>query len=77
MMGSDLRCPEFQDCDCRNDKLPVNSELVQDLLLHLDASKSTGPDGVNPRVLGELADVIMRHLNYFSMVKLLSSKAGL
>ncbi|GAB0203202.1 hypothetical protein GRJ2_002785800 [Grus japonensis] len=59
----DPRCPELEDRDCGNDKLPADPELVRDLLLHLDASKSMGPDGIHPRVLGELADVIVRPLS--------------
>ena len=36
-------CPELQDRDCRNNKLPVYPELVRDLLVNLDAYKSMGP----------------------------------
>ena len=38
-------------------------ELVQDLLLPMDACKSTGSDGVYARVLGELANVITKLLS--------------
>ncbi|GAB0207044.1 mitochondrial enolase superfamily member 1 [Grus japonensis] len=41
-----------------NDKLPADSKLVQDLLLQLDAHKPMGPNGIHPRVLKELDDVI-------------------
>ncbi|GAB0199179.1 mitochondrial enolase superfamily member 1 [Grus japonensis] len=59
----DPSCPELEDRDCGNDKLPADPELVRDLLLHLDAYKSMGPDGIHPRVLRELAEVIVRPLS--------------
>lgn len=42
---------------------PTNSELMQDLMLQLDAYKSMGPIGIYFRVLRELADVILRALS--------------
>lgn len=55
--------PDLEDHDCRNNKLPANSQLVQDLLLQPDAHRSMGPEGIHPRVLKELADVIARPLS--------------
>lgn len=43
--------PELEDCDCGKNKLPANPNLLQDLLLQLDALKSMGPNGIHPRVL--------------------------
>lgn len=51
-------------------KLPTNPELVWDLLLQLDPYKSMGPDGIHPRVLKELADIIARTLGVLVNVKL-------
>ena len=52
------RCPELEDYDGGNDKLPTDPEHVQDLLFHLDPYKFMGLDGIHPRALRELADII-------------------
>ncbi|KAJ7415251.1 hypothetical protein BTVI_38860 [Pitangus sulphuratus] len=57
------QCPELEDCDCENDQLPVDPEIVKDLLLHLDLYKSMGPDGIHPRILKALADVTAKPLS--------------
>lgn len=54
--------PELEDCDCENDKLQVNPEVVRDLLFQLDPYKSKGCDGIHLRIHKELADVITRPL---------------
>ncbi|GAB0206497.1 cAMP-dependent protein kinase inhibitor alpha [Grus japonensis] len=55
--------PVLEDCDWGDDKLLANSEVVRDLLLHLDVHKSMGSDGIYPRIPKELADVIMGPLS--------------
>ncbi|KAJ7417704.1 hypothetical protein BTVI_31743 [Pitangus sulphuratus] len=56
------QCPELEDHDCKNDQLPTDPEIVQDLLLQLDPYKSMGPAGIHSRILKELADVIPKCL---------------
>jgi len=56
------RCPELEDHDCGNGKLPATPELVWGLLFHLHAYKSMRPNGIHTEVLRVLANVILRHL---------------
>lgn len=57
------QCPELENHDCENDKLPMNPGVVENLLFQLNPSKSMRPDGAHPRVPKELADVITRPLS--------------
>ncbi|KAJ7407900.1 hypothetical protein WISP_123992 [Willisornis vidua] len=57
------QCPELEDHDCKNNQLPVNPEIVQDLLIQMNRYKSMGPDGIHPRILKELAHVIVKPLS--------------
>ncbi|KAJ7399324.1 RNA-directed DNA polymerase from mobile element jockey [Pitangus sulphuratus] len=50
---------------CQNDQLLLNPEIVWDLLLQLDPYKSTGLDGVHPRMLKELAGIITKPFSMF------------
>ena len=50
----------MENHDHGNDKLPANPEPVWDLLLHLDAYKCMVPNGIHPRILREMPDVIAR-----------------
>ncbi|KAJ7406296.1 hypothetical protein BTVI_65885 [Pitangus sulphuratus] len=54
---------ELEDHDCQNDQLPLDPELVQDLMLQLDPYKPMEPDGIHPRILQELPDVISKPIS--------------
>ncbi|KAJ7399311.1 hypothetical protein BTVI_116089 [Pitangus sulphuratus] len=60
------QCPELEDHDCENDQLPVDPEIVQNLLLELDPYKCMGPDGIHPRILKEPVDAIAKPLSMIS-----------
>lgn len=47
--GSQYPEPEDHELNCENDQLPVNPEVVQDLLLQLNICRSLGPDGLSQR----------------------------
>ncbi|GAB0206466.1 mitochondrial enolase superfamily member 1 [Grus japonensis] len=59
----DPQSPVLKQHDWGDDKLLANSEVVRDLLLHLDVHKSMGSDGIYPRIPKELADIIMGPLS--------------
>ncbi|KAF1484442.1 hypothetical protein FQV17_0012354, partial [Megadyptes antipodes antipodes] len=56
--------PELEDRDGEQDEPPIiQEEAVNDLLCHLDAHKSMGPDGIHPRVLRELVEELAKPLS--------------
>ncbi|KAK4824449.1 hypothetical protein QYF61_015764, partial [Mycteria americana] len=56
--------PELEDRDGEQNEAPIiQGEMVSDLLHHLDTRKSMGPDGIHPRVLRELVEVLTKPLS--------------
>ncbi|GAB0186408.1 receptor-type tyrosine-protein phosphatase zeta [Grus japonensis] len=56
--------PELEDRDGeQNEALIIQGEMVSDLLHHLDTHKSMGLDGIQPRVLRELVEVLTKPLS--------------
>ncbi|KAK4825063.1 hypothetical protein QYF61_023067 [Mycteria americana] len=56
--------PELEDRDGEQNEAPIiQGEMVSDLLHHLGTHKSMGPDGLHPRVLRELVEVLTKPLS--------------
>ncbi|KFO59751.1 RNA-directed DNA polymerase from mobile element jockey, partial [Corvus brachyrhynchos] len=52
------------DRDGKQNRPPaIQEEAVRDLHSHLDAHKPTGPDGIHPRVMRELAEELAKPLS--------------
>ncbi|KFQ85762.1 hypothetical protein N337_01423, partial [Phoenicopterus ruber ruber] len=47
----------------QNEAPIIQGEIVSDLLYHLDIHKSMGPDGIHPRVMKELVEVLTKPLS--------------
>ncbi|KAJ7418390.1 rna-directed dna polymerase from mobile element jockey-like [Pitangus sulphuratus] len=61
------QCPKLEDHDYENDQIPINPEILQNLLLQLDPYKFIRPDGIHPRILEKLADVFSKPLLMISV----------
>ncbi|KAF1590602.1 UNVERIFIED_CONTAM: hypothetical protein FQV16_0005669, partial [Eudyptes robustus] len=56
--------PELEDSHREQNEAPITQgEMVSDLLHHLDTHRPMGPDGIHPRVLRELAEVLTKPLS--------------
>ena len=61
---SGSRGTQIEDRDREQNEAPIiQGEMVSDLLHHLDTHKSMGPDGIHPRVLRDLAEVLPKSLS--------------
>ncbi|KAK4827789.1 hypothetical protein QYF61_021742 [Mycteria americana] len=60
----DTQPAELEDGDREQNEAPIiQGEMVSNLLHHLDTHKSMGLDGIHPRVLRELAEVLTKPLS--------------
>jgi len=59
----DTQPSEQEESDGEQNETPnIQGEMVNELLCHTDTQKSMGQDGIRPRVLKELADVLVQPL---------------
>lgn len=57
----DNNTPEVENRDGEQNDAPViHNELGNDLLHHLEILKSIGPDGIHPKVLRELVEMLTK-----------------
>jgi len=47
----------------QNETFIIHTEMVSNLLLHLDICRSMGSDGIHPRVVRELVEVLAKLLS--------------
>ncbi|KAK4832377.1 hypothetical protein QYF61_022232 [Mycteria americana] len=60
--GTQLPEPEDRNGEQNEDPI-IQGEMVSDLLHHLDTHSSMGPDGIHPRVLREVAEMLTKLLS--------------
>ncbi|KAK4807164.1 hypothetical protein QYF61_024284 [Mycteria americana] len=64
LKGGCSKPPELEDRDREQNEAPImQGEMVSNLLHHLDTHRSMGLDGIHPRVLRELAEVLTKPLS--------------
>lgn len=62
------RSSRLEDAECGNSDFPfMDTEIVGNQLYQLKVHKSVGPDGIRPRVLKELVDVVVGPLSIISL----------
>ncbi|RMB99700.1 hypothetical protein DUI87_23702 [Hirundo rustica rustica] len=63
------QCPELDKYDYDNDKVPVDPEILWDLLLKLDLLRCIRSDGIHPRILkdGKPYEEQLRSVGLFSL----------
>lgn len=55
--------PDLEVRDGEQKPSMIQKETISNLLLHLDCHKSTGPNGIYPRILRELVEVLAKPLS--------------
>ncbi|KAK4822638.1 hypothetical protein QYF61_018590 [Mycteria americana] len=64
LVGDSTQPPELENRDGEQNEAPrIQGEMVSDLLHYLDTHRSMGPDGIHPRVLREVVEVLTKPLS--------------